>query len=72
MAFLARASAEAFVYDYVPTADAIFRPGRALEAVLARLGTLRDERVARGSPVAACAPTRCGQRVRLLRGLKYL
>ena len=70
-ASLARASAVSFVCGHVLTADIIFRPGCALEMVLARLGILRDERVSRGSPVAACAPARCGQRVQLLRHVDY-
>ena len=61
-----------FVCGHMSTADIIFRPGRALKMVLARLGILRDERVSRGSPVAACAPARCGQRVQLLRRVAYV
>ena len=32
----------------MPTANIVFSPGRALKSVLARLGTLRDERASRG------------------------
>jgi len=32
----------------MPTANIVFLPGRALKSVLARLGTLRDERASRG------------------------
>ena len=34
----------------MPTANIVFLPGRALKSVLARLGTLRDERASRGRP----------------------
>ena len=71
-ASLACASAGAFVCGPMLTDDIIFRPGCALKMVLARLGILRGERVSRGSPVAACAPVRCGQRVQLLRRVAYV
>ena len=70
-ASLACSSAGAFVCGPMLTDDIIFRPGCALKMVLARLGILRDERVSRGSPVAACAPARCGQRAQVLLRVAY-